>query len=437
MTCWNIIVATFDGSSANALNVRRRIINGWESPTPADVIATDAADLNAEQLESVDAVVLVVDRVNDRQQALGPLAELEESGVAVMALLSEPWTGANPYEFADSLVESQDIDDTVLCAKLQGMLHRQKEIRQLRKEIALAQRFHGGLKGEIARMHEELQLAAMVQREFLPRELPNLYGVRFAALWRPAHYVSGDIYDVVRLDDDHIGVFIADAVGHGVPAALMTMVICRSLTTKIVAGNTYRLIEPSEVLAKLNRDMIRRQGRTTRFATAAYAVVNCRNRTLRFAGAGHPPPLLLSADGAVRMLETQGGLLGVFADEAYDQIELELAINDRLVWYSDGFEQAFPAEKADAYEQRLPTERYREEFQRLCEEPTPQGMIEAISRRIDDQAGSLHQVDDLTLICMHAGPLTRSESERQRQERAAPAGAHLKLTQASGRSTDV
>jgi sigma-B regulation protein RsbU (phosphoserine phosphatase) len=222
--------------------------------------------------------------------------------------------------------------------------------------------------------------------------------------------------------------FLADAVGHGVPAALMTMVICRSLTTKIVTGNSYRIIEPTEVLAKLNRDMIRRQGRTTRFATAAYVVVNCRNRTARFAGAGHPPPLLLSADGTVSSLETDGGLLGVFEDEVYNQIDLELAVDDRLLLYSDGFEQAFPSERADTYEQRLPSERYREEFERLIEEPTPQAMIEAIGRRIDDQAGSLHQVDDLTLVCLQAGALAGEEDVPDQFQDAAPGGERLRLT---------
>ena len=69
----------------------------------------------------------------------------------------------------------------MICGKLEGVLHRQREVGRLRRELAIAYRFHGGLKGEISRMHDELQLAAMVQREFLPREMPSVCGVTFSA----------------------------------------------------------------------------------------------------------------------------------------------------------------------------------------------------------------------------------------------------------------
>jgi len=409
MRPWNIIIAFFDGAQSSARALRQRLAAAWQGAQPIGATTVPAGSLQDAALDEIDAIVLLLGGPAQTNRALPVLAMLEEASAAVLVLLEEPPAPDNAYEFAGALTMPADLDDVRLCATLNGILHRQEEVKRLRQEVSIAQRFQGGLKGEIARMHEELQLAAMVQREFLPRELPGLYGVEFAALWRPAHYVSGDIYDIARLDNDHVGVFIADAVGHGVPAALMTMIICRSLTTKIITGNSYRIIEPSEVLARLNRDMILRQGRTTRFATAAYAIVNCRSRIMRFAGAGHPPPLLLGADGSSRLLETSGGLLGVFEDEVYEQMELELALGDRLLLHSDGFEQAFPAPKADSYEQRLPTPRYRREFERLLEHATPKDMIGAIGRRLDDQRGSLHQIDDLTLICMHAGPLVGSD----------------------------
>ena len=408
---WNVIVSDFDPPDALPRReaCQQKLTAGWEGPAPLNITAVPGDDLPDHDLTYVDAVVLSVGPDVERRRLLPVLGALEEAGVAVIGLMDEDSTSAETLEYAGALIEPATIDERTLCAKLHGLLHQQQMVAQLRKEVATAQRFQGGLKGEIDRMHEELQLAAMVQREFLPRELPGLYGVEFGVLWRPAHYVSGDIYDISRLDTDHIGVFVADAVGHGVPAALMTMVICRSLTTKIITGNSYRILEPSEVLARLNHDMIRRQGRTTRFATAVYAVVNCRTRVMRLAGAGHPPPLLLLDDGTTRPLETEGGLVGVFEDETYEQIEVQLSVNDRLLIYSDGFEQAFPTEQADAYERKVPTTRYREEFERLIREPSPKAMIEAISARLDDQIGSLHQVDDLTLLCMEVGALPAAE----------------------------
>jgi serine phosphatase RsbU (regulator of sigma subunit) len=248
-------------------------------------------------------------------------------------------------------------------------------------------------------MHDELLLAAMVQREFLPRELPPVHGVRFAAMWRPSNYVSGDIYDIIRLGPDHVGVFVADASGHGVPAALTTMVICRSLCTDEITGDTQRILEPGEVLARLNADMLRRGGPTARFATAVYGLVDCRARTLTLAGAGHPPPLLLRRDGTTRPMETGGGLLGVFPGEAYDQIELELRDGDCLLLYSDGFEQAFP----EAGGRTRVTQRYLDEFEALRRSDSPLRLIEQLAGRLDTQSGSLHQADDVTLVCMQVG----------------------------------
>jgi serine phosphatase RsbU (regulator of sigma subunit) len=400
----HIIVAASEDASAVAADLCERLRAGWPGDPPT-LRQRTLDEIENEDLRKIDAVLLVAPHPTTRD-LIDPLGAADEAGVAALLLVDEVPPDAGRYEFAGALIERLDAGMDRLRAVLRGMVHRQDEVRRLRREVAIANRFHGGLRGEIARIHEELQLAAMVQREFLPDELPSLYGVRLAALWRPAHYVSGDIYDITRLDDDHVGVFIADAVGHGVPAALMTMVICRSLRTKVISGSSYKIIEPGDVLGQLNEDMIRRQGTTTRFATGAYAVVNCRTRVMRFAGAGHPPPLLIRADGDVQELQTSGGLLGVFEDESYDQIEVELAVGDRFMVYSDGFEQAFPAQDADLYERRLPTTRYRDEFASLAAEASPEDMINVVGRRLDDQAGSLHQVDDLTLICMQAGALS-------------------------------
>lgn len=407
----NVIVTALDGHDAIAAQVAQRLTAAWIGEHSPAFRTVAASAFNDENLASIDAAVVIAKSDCAQSVALPWLSMLQEAGVPVLALLDVLPSGRdNVFEFADALIDLHCAPGAQLCMILRGLLHRQGEVRQLRQEVAISQRFHGGLKGEIAKMHEELQLAALVQREFLPRELPSLHGMEFAALWRPTNYVSGDLYDIIRLDEDHVGVFIADAVGHGVPAALMTMVISRSLNTKEISGGTYRLVPPSEVLLRLNAEMIRRQGRTTRFATAVYALINCRDRIVTLAGAGHPPPVRLAADGTSTVLETSGGLLGVFADEHYDQIEIELNVDDRLLFYTDGFEQAFPAPQSDASDRRLPTNRYRTEFDLLATLPTPSDMIDAINHRIDDQSGSLHQIDDLTLVCVHAGALVHGET---------------------------
>lgn len=420
MTRWNVTVAALPGHEALADAMCHRLASSWRYGVQSTfTVAGHAGELAPESVKATDAVILIADNLGAESVMLNLLNMLEEAGLPVLALLGDDPGPNNCFEFAGAVVERLDAPDDRIAACLYGLLHRQREVKRLRGEVALSQRFHGGLKGQISKMHEELQLAAVVQREFLPRDLPAMHGVDFAALWRPTNYVSGDIYDVMRLDEDHIGVFIADAVGHGVPAALMTMVICRSLITKEITGNTYRLVPPSEVLARLNAEMIRRQGRTTRFTTAVYAIVNCRTRTMSIAGAGHPPPVLLHADGSSQLLETTGGLLGVFPDESFSQLEVELHADDRVLFYTDGFEQAFPSAAQDAYSRRLPSTQYRNEFGLLTAHSTAAEMVHAINQRLDDQDGSLHQVDDLTLICMLAAALPAAECDTEQTKTAA------------------
>ncbi len=369
------------------------------SATAVEAVALETVDADA--ITDASAVIMIpCERFPARTwRSLARLCD--EHDVATLAIAS-----ARGEDFGAALHLQPNAPPDLLATTLDAVLHPQRTVRRLRGELSLAHRFHGGLRGEISRIHDELQLAALVQQEFLPRELPSLHGVTFGALWRPANYVAGDIYDIHRLDEDHIGIFLADAVGHGVPAALLTMVIARGLPTKEITGSSYRIVPPGEALARLNEEMIRRQGDTARFATAVYGVMNCRSRTLRLAGAGHPAPLLLRDAGAPLPLETSGGLLGVFPDEQNDEIEVELRADDCILLYSDGFEMAFPRNGQVEESDRLPSKRYLDEFAALARLDAPQDMVHAMIAQLDAQPGSLHQSDDLTLIVLHAGSPT-------------------------------
>ncbi len=408
MKTFTIAVVASRGQESEAEAIRLRLSEAWSYRLAVSFTTARLELLDADRAERPDAIVLMTEAASS-SQVQRQLAVWEELHVPVIVLLDALPEPGNVFEHAGALVVERGGDARALCAHLRALLHRQREVDQLHREIAMARRSQGGLRGEISRIHEELQLAAIAQREFLPSTLPVLHGVTLAALWRPANYVSGDIYDVIQLDQDRLGLFLADAVGHGVPAALMTIVICQSLVTRELEGSSWRILPPAEVLARLNTKLMRGDNQPTRFATAVYAVLDCRSRLLTLAGAGHPPPLLLGGDGQCRAIQTAGGLLGVFQDERYDQIEVPLTVGDRLLIYSDGFEQAFPESREG---RRLPSARYREEFERLGALGSPRAMIEAISTRLDCQSGSLHQIDDLTLICMHAGPLVSAEPAR-------------------------
>ncbi len=353
-------------------------------------------DAQSSAIHGSTALVVLLD-ARDIPTGLSALLDAaEEARLAVLLLIDDG--GRRRASTETAAVESIDADDATIAAVLRGMIGRQPEIDRLGRELAIATRFTGGLRGEISRMQEELQLAAQVQREFLPRTFPEVGDLRADAFWRPASYVSGDIYDVVRLDERHIGVFIADAVGHGIPAALLTMVICRGLPSKEVGNGTYRIIPPGEALARINRDMITHQGRTTRFATAVYCVIDTSTGHAAMAGAGHPPPVILRANGETELVESDGGLLGVFEGESYREVQFQLLPGDRLLIYSDGFEQAFPGDPSGTRQARLPSKRYLDEFVAVRAAPTAAALVQQIARRVDMQFGSVRQADDLTLL---------------------------------------
>ena len=149
MVPFNIIIAGFDADSSGAEAWRRRLLDGWSSATPLEAQATTVEDLDASALRTVDAVVLIVDSPVTEARAFPPLAAIEEAGVAAIAIVSERPVDPSPFKIAGVLMESADTDLKLICARLDGTLRRQTEVWRLRQEIALASRFHGGLKGEI------------------------------------------------------------------------------------------------------------------------------------------------------------------------------------------------------------------------------------------------------------------------------------------------
>ncbi len=326
------------------------------------------------------------------------IEEAISSMIPVVALCAE-FGDSQDAPAGISFVLDPQLGPEHLATALSALIARQREIQRLQLDKATAMRFSGGLRNQIDNIQEELQLAASVQQEFLPRILPSLGGIASAALWRPAAYVSGDIYNVMRLDEHHLGLFVTDAVGHGVPAALLTLVISRSLQTKEIRDNSYRILSPSEALSRVNADMITRAGITTRFATAIYAVIDTRNRQLTVASAGHLPMLRISAGGKCEAIPTVGGLLGVFDDETFTEEVITLCPGDKILFYTDGFEQAFPELGQEPSAPRLPNRRYLDVFNEFASTANSHEFIENINRRLDEESQDFPQIDDLTLLC--------------------------------------
>jgi sigma-B regulation protein RsbU (phosphoserine phosphatase) len=265
------------------------------------------------------------------------------------------------------------------------------QIEVLRGEVDALRDRDRAIQFHMQRLDDELRLAARLQQDFLPKSLPVLGSVRFHTLFRPAGYVSGDLYDIQRVDETHVGVYIADAVGHGMPAALLTMFIKNALVTKEIFGPGYRLMRPGQTIARLNDALVSQNLSNATFATALYCLINVETGHLCFARGGHPCPVLLRADGSVESPETDGCLLGIFENETFADACVELQAGDRMFLFTDGIEVAFTGEKI------IDSRQWALELQARRHLSTSQ-ILDHFNTQIERSSGSLEPKDDVTIV---------------------------------------
>jgi sigma-B regulation protein RsbU (phosphoserine phosphatase) len=233
-----------------------------------------------------------------------------------------------------------------LLAQTQAFLRIKHLHDRLGEKTAEVHRLNKRLQSAYQQISGELELAGHIQQSFLPASLPEVPWARFAVQYRPCGRVGGDFYDVFRLDEDHLGFYVADAMGHGVPASLLTMYLKQGVRAKEIFDQQYRLVPPGEVLARLNRDLIAQHLSENPFITMVYALLDGRDRTLRFARAGHPHPLYVPAEGDLQFWQVKGSLLGVFESDFPVQTH-PLHAGDKVLLYTDGTEAvAFEGNRA-------------------------------------------------------------------------------------------
>jgi serine phosphatase RsbU (regulator of sigma subunit)/anti-sigma regulatory factor (Ser/Thr protein kinase) len=191
---------------------------------------------------------------------------------------------------------------------------------------------------ERGRMENELQVAQMIQKNFLPRELPHLDLWEVAADYRPARAVGGDFYDFIELYDGRLGVVIGDVTDKGIPAAMVM-----AATKSLLRASAQRLVDPGDVLARVN-DQLCPEIPENMFVTCFYGVLDPRTGELRFANAGHNLPLVHARDGASELRAT-GMPLGLMPEMSYDVCTATIAPGARVLLYSDGLIEAHDSDR--------------------------------------------------------------------------------------------
>jgi len=240
---------------------------------------------------------------------------------------------------------------------------------------------------EKGRMERELQMAREVQASLLPREMPQIPGWEFAARWQPAREVAGDYYDFIPLDEDHLGLVIADVSDKGMAAALFM-----ALTRSMVRASVGRAPSPADGIAHANR-LISADATSGMFVTLFYALLKSSAGEMTYVNAGHNPPLLYLADeDRLTELTRTGMALGVLADAQLEERKLHLSRGDFVLLYTDGVTDATDARLQDFGTERL---------QRVALDHRHESAVEimaALEQAIDEFTGSAAPFDDLAIV---------------------------------------
>ena len=276
-----------------------------------------------------------------------------------------------------------------LLAQVRAFLRIRDTHDRLAEKTAEFHRVNKRLQQAYQQIDQELELAQRLQASFLPRALPQVAGVRFAVHYLLRGRVGGDFYDAFRLDEHHVGFYVADAMGHGVPASLLTIFVKKGIRAKEVFGQEYRLVPPGEVLNRLNKELIDQHLSESPFITMAYGLLDHRDGTVQLGRAGHPFPLHVPRDGPLTSWRQEGLLLGV-AEATFSTRTYTLSAGDKLLVFSDGIDSA-------SFEGRSPgTESLLACVERHRMLPA-QAFVDQVAR---DLFGAAEHPDDLTLLAL-------------------------------------
>jgi sigma-B regulation protein RsbU (phosphoserine phosphatase) len=281
------------------------------------------------------------------------------------------------FDFATKPI---DLDDLSLTIK--------KAIEQI-EYIKQSQEEHTQLES----LKTDLAVAGEIQQAILPRIFPpfpeNEHELDLAAMMTPAKDVGGDFYDFFRIDDDHIGLVMADVSGKGIPAAIF-MAVSRTLI-RTIALQGY---DPGVCLTKSN-DLLCKESVESMFVTVFYAIYNIRTGEIDYCNGGHNAPYILKANGQVEMMPmSQNCLVGTVDGWQYISAKTQLGVGDTLLMYTDGVNEAFNSDFQEYGEDRM------EQLLQKHNGDDCRTLIEAQMSDVKAYAGDAPQSDDITIMAL-------------------------------------
>ena len=262
---------------------------------------------------------------------------------------------------------------------------------------------------ERERISTELTLATRIQADMLPSTFPAFperTDLDIYASMTPAKEFGGDFYDFFLLDDNHLGLVMADVSGKGVPASLFMMISKILVQIYTMTGRS-----PREVLEVVNTQICR-NNREDMFVTVWLGILDLTNGKLTASNAGHEYPILKSPNGRFELIKDKHSfVIGSLEGMHYKEYEMRLEPGSKLFLYTDGVPEA-----TDAGNRLFGVERMLQALNEAATEG-PQKVLESVHKAVNLFVGSAPQFDDLTMLCVeYLGQGSAEESPEERKE---------------------
>jgi sigma-B regulation protein RsbU (phosphoserine phosphatase) len=281
------------------------------------------------------------------------------------------------FDFATKPIDLDDLSITISKA-----IEQIDYIRQSQKEHA-----------QLESLKTDLAVAAEIQQAILPRIFPPFPEdndlLDLAAKMIPAKDVGGDFYDFFRIDEDRIGLVMADVSGKGIPAAIF-MAVSRTLIRTIgLQGLT-----PGECLTKSN-ELLCKESVDCMFVTVFFAIYNIKTGEMEYSNGGHNSPVIIKADGSVEMLPVSTScMLGAVDGITYPNEKLTLNAGDTIVMYTDGVNEAMNSDFQEYGDERM-MKTLSQQLGKTCQE-----VIDGQLASLKDFVGNAEQSDDITILTL-------------------------------------
>jgi serine phosphatase RsbU (regulator of sigma subunit) len=237
---------------------------------------------------------------------------------------------------------------------------------------------------EMAKMEQEMRIAAEIQQALLPKARATLEFVEAAAASIPCRSIGGDFFDYLEEAGSSFGFTLGDVSGKGPPAALMSAMMQGMFAAQVKYSDG-----PAAAVTNMNKALCRR-GLESRFVTLLFATISPDGQ-LTYCNAGHNPPLVLGRSG-IRKLEAGGPVVGLLEFAPYDQETIQLESGDTIVIFSDGVSEALDNEGEEFGDERL------ERVAGDARAETAPALVDSLISAVRDFTRGAAQSDDITAM---------------------------------------